>query len=63
MLTTAVTLRTVRRRGWEGSADTEVVCCENGEARKDKGKEVGKGQYEVWKGRKRKKEKDNEKGH
>jgi len=34
-------LHTVRRRGWEGSADTEVVCCGNGEARKeDKGKEV-----------------------
>jgi len=42
---------TVRRRGWEGSADSEVVCCGNGEAReKDKGKEVGKGEFEVWTG-------------
>jgi hypothetical protein len=57
-------LHTVRRRGWEGSADTEVVYCGNGEARKkDKGKEVGKGEYEGWKGRKRKKEKDHGKGH
>jgi len=31
-----------------------VVCCGNGEARrKNKGKKVGKGEYEVWKGRKR----------
>ena len=52
-----------KEEGWDGSADTEVVCCGNGEARKkDKGKEVGKGEYEVWKGRKRKKEEDHEKG-
>jgi hypothetical protein len=57
-------LGTLRRRGWEGSADTEVVCCGNGEARKkDKEKEVGKGECEVWKGRKRKMKKDHEKGY
>jgi hypothetical protein len=57
-------LHTVRRRGWEGSADTEVVCCGNCESRKKfKVKEVGKGEYEGWKGRKGKKKKDHEKGH
>jgi hypothetical protein len=54
---------TLRRRGWERSADIEV-CCGNSEARKkDKRKELGKGEYEVGKGRKRRKEKDHEKGY